>query len=125
MSVSVSYFALPSDMETVDTLDGFRRTLVPERWAHPGEGRPETAGLVGGNPDAIVMYTNLVKGDLGFESSSNRIFRNRKKNSSRGMGYWVIYKSRQIMICHPFFHEQKRGQLGIIHYNNVLNYLLF
>ena len=79
MSVSVSYFALPSDMETVDTLDGFLRTLVPERWAHPGEGRPETAGLVGGNPDAIVMYTNLVKGDLGFESSSNRIFRNRKK----------------------------------------------
>ena len=58
VSVSVSYFALPSDMETVDTLDGFRRTLVPERWAHPGEGRPETAGLVGGNPDAIVMYTN-------------------------------------------------------------------
>ena len=89
MSVSVSYFALPSDMETVDTLDGFRRTLVPERWAHPGEGRPETAGLVGGNPDAIVMYTNLVKGDLGFESSSNRNFRNRKKIIQRNGLYTV------------------------------------
>ena len=50
-------------MDTVDTLDGFRRTLVPvpERWAHPGEGRPETAGLVGGNPDAIYVH-KLVMG---------------------------------------------------------------
>ena len=88
MSVSVSYFALPSDMETVDTLDGFRRTLVPERWAHPGEGRPETAGLVGGNPDAIVMYTNLVKGI----SVSNRVriefSGTEKKNHPEK---WVVY----------------------------------
>ena len=109
MSVSVSYVALPSDMETVDTLDGFLRTLVPERWAHPGEGRPETAGLVGGNPDAIVMYTNLVKGI----SVSNRVrieFSGTEKKIIQRNGLYTV------AICCPFFHEQNRGKLG----NNTL-----
>ena len=58
VSVSVSIIALPSDIDTVDTLDGFRRTLGV-RWAHPGD-----AGLVGGNPAEAICTHTIRKSNL-------------------------------------------------------------
>ena len=56
----MSNIALPSDIDTVDTLDGFRRTLGVDRWAHPGEARCEP-GLVGGNPAEATYSIKVAK----------------------------------------------------------------
>ena len=56
----MSNIALPSDIDTVDTLDGFRRTLGVDRWAHPGEARCEP-GLVGGNPAEATYSMKVAK----------------------------------------------------------------